>query len=229
MLPKEFAMKKIMYSTLAIFLFCAVANAQKSMAEYGPKSYLAITAGPSFPIGDFASTSIDNEDAGAARDGYTIELKYGLGLDRVFGLAANLVYGSNGVDKSFINDDAGVSIDPWRYYGILVGPRVTGTLTPQTSFDFSVLSGVAFTNSPQVTYNNEVMAEDDQATTVPLKVAADFRFNFRNKGFLFAGASYTYMRPKFNSDVLFPVESTSMAFKQKMGILGINAGIGFDF
>lgn len=223
-------MKKILFSFLSIFVFTAMAIAQESKTEIVQRNFLIVSAGPSFPFGDFASTDINNTNAGMAKTGFTIDLKYGHHFDNVFGLALGAVYGRHDVDKSFLTDGSGVSIRPWEYFGILAGPMVTGTLTPKTFFDLSVSSGVAFLTSPEGKLNGEIVAAKDNSTTVPLKLAGDFRFSFNRSGYLFGGVNYTYMKPRFNVSTQTGLGTNeNVPFNQKMNMIGVNAGIGFSF
>lgn len=211
-------------------LGCVFAIAQDKTVTTEKSNFLIITAGPSFPFGDFSSSNMDNEDAGGAKNGYNIELKFGHNFDNIFGLSAAAAYSSIPVHKSsFAEYGPDISVDPWQYFSILVGPRVTGTLSPKTFFDFSVLSGAAFVNSPKITYQNETVADKDEATAVPLKLAADLRFRLNNTGYLFGGVNYIYMKPDFTVISLFPTEPQTVEFKQKMSIVNVNLGIGFSF
>jgi opacity protein-like surface antigen len=221
-------MKKMIFSTLALLLLSVFVTAQSTYPVKVNNTFLVFTAGPAFPVSDFASSDLSNTDAGMAKNGYNIEFKLGHHFDKVFGFAATVSYGSNQVDKSFVNNAPGVKIDPWHYYALMVGPMITGTLTPKTSFDFNVLTGAAYVNSPRVKLDNEVIATDDWAATVPVKLAADFRFQFNSRGYLFTGANYLYMRPHFDASLGLG-EIQRLAFKQKMSVIGINAGLGFRF
>lgn len=221
-------MKKMLFSTLALLLLSVFVTAQSTYPVKEKNTFLVFTAGPAFPVSDFASSDMNNTDAGMAKNGYNIEFKLGHHFDKVFGFVSAVSYGSNSVDKSFVNSVPGVNIDPWHYYALMVGPMITGTLTPKTSFDFNVLTGAAYVNSPKVTLDNEVIATDDWAATVPVKLAADFRFQFNSRSYLFTGANYLYMRPHFDASLGLG-EIQRLAFKQKMSVIGINAGLGFRF
>lgn len=223
-------MKKILFSFLSLFIFTAMAIAQESNTQVVQRNFLIASAGPSFPFGDFSSTDLNNTNAGMAKTGFTIDLKYGHHFDNVFGLSLGAVYGHHDVSKSAFTDGTGVSIKPWEYFGILAGPMVTGTLTPKTFFDFSVASGVAFVTSPEGKLNGEIVAQKDNSTAVPLKLAGDFRFRFNTSGYLFGGVNYTYMKPRFNVNTQTGLgTSENVAFNQKMNMIGVNAGIGFSF
>lgn len=224
-------MKKLLLSFSALFLFFAITNAQDAKTENLKRNFLALTAGPSFPVGDFASTDLDNDDAGLAKTGFTIDLKYGHHFNNVFGLTAAAIYGRYAVDKSAISDDGttGLSIDPWQYYGILAGPLVTGGLSRQAFIDFSVLSGAVLTAFPKSTLDGIEVTKRDWSTAVPIKFAADLRFGFNNAGYIFVGGSYMYMKPKFNVTAKVDDDFETTRLKQKMGMFGANAGIGITF
>jgi len=223
-------MKKILFSFLSLIVFGAIAFAQESKTEIAQRNFLIVSAGPSFPFGDFSSTDLNNTNAGLAKTGFAIDLKYGHQFDEVLGLALGAMYGRHNVDKSFLSDGSGVSIRPWEYFGILAGPMATAKLSEKTSFDLSVMSGVAFVTSPESKLNGEVVAKKDNSTTVPLKLAGDFRFHFNTSGYLFGGVHYTYMKPGFNVNTQTGLgTSENVSFNQKMNMIGVNAGIGFGF
>jgi hypothetical protein len=219
-------MKKIITATFLATIISISGLAQEKRNFFRNGTYLLVTAGPSFPFNDFASDDISNRNAGMAKTGLTVDLKLGHHVDRVFGLAANAVYGRYAVDKSYVGNAPGVSIEPWQYYGILAGPMVTGTLSRRASFDFSVLTGAVFVNSPKaVDRNNLVVADSDWSTAVPFKLSADFRFRFNATGYFVVGTTYTYMHPEFK----MTSQTESNKFRQNMNAVGINAGIGFSF
>ena len=223
-------MKKILFSFLPLIAFGVIAFAQESKTEIVQRNFLIVSAGPSFPFGDFSSTDINNANAGLAKTGFTIDLKYGHQFDEVLGLSLGAVYGRHGVDKSFLSDGSGVSIRPWEYFGVLAGPMAIANVGKKTSFDLSVLSGLAFVTSPESKVNGEVVAQKDNSTTVPLKLAGDFRFRFNTSGYLFGGVNYTYMKPRFNVSTQTGLgTSENVTFNQKMNMIGVNAGIGFSF
>lgn len=215
---------------MAVFLFSAIALAQESKTEKFQRNFLALTAGPSFPIGDFASTNWqDNKDAGLAKTGFTIDLKYGHQINRVFGIKVNGVYGRYAVDKTALSTESGLSVDPWQYFGVLAGPMISGKLSSRTYADFSVLSGVISAAFPKATLNGTELTGRDWSNTVPLKLAADARIGLTNSLYLFAGADYLYMKPNFKVQTISENGFEMTPGKQKMDVIGINAGIGFSF
>lgn len=215
-------MKKILLLIVITFLGGILAVAQKDNTG-SKKNVLSITAGPSFPIGDFGSTNFDNDNAGMAKTGLTVNINYVHHYDKLFGLAADVTYGRNAFDEIAL-EGSEVSADPWQYYTVTVGPVITGNLTPKTSIDFSILSGMTYAKSPTFTSNLRII-EGDWSIGVPLKLAADFRYQFSKNNFFKVGANYLYMKPKFE----YNAPGDNMSLRQKMEVLGINAGIGFSF
>lgn len=220
-------MKKILFSTLALFALSVTAMAQEAKMEVSQKNFIGLTAGPAFAVGDFGSNDLNNNNAGLAKTGLLIDLKYGHHFSKIWGLAADAVYGRHNIDKSVINE-SNLSVDPWQYYGIMVGPMATATIAPKNYLDFSLLSGALFARFPESSANGQNLTQRDWSTVLPIKAAADFRLGFSNSGYIFAGASYMYAKPQFN--VSTSLEGFNITgYKQKMEVLGIYAGIGLGF
>jgi len=216
-------MKKILFSIAMLLVFDVLAIAQTAN-ENPEKNFFSFTAGPSFPIGEFASQNANNIQAGLAKTGYVIELKYAHQFDELFAVTSSAAYARYEVNKSKINGGV-TSIKPWEYYSLLIGPMITGNISKKIVLDIGALSGIAYINAPKVNVNNEVFSKRNNTNAIPLKFAVDFRFLFGKSGYLFSGVNYLYMRPNFNTTV----QSTDISFKQQMNTIGLNAGLGFIF
>ena len=220
-------MKKYISILVLVFL-CLAAVAQERITAK-PVNFFVFNAGPSFPIGDFASTNPDNHNAGMAKTGFALEYKYGHRCNEIFGLSSSLQYGRYGVDKSFLHGIPDVNIEPWEQFALLAGPMITSNLGLKSNFDLSVLSGLAMVQSPEGRFEGAEVVNADWSATAPIKVAVDFRFQFNRSGIFFIGASYLYMKPKFevltDDENLFDFNT----YRQKMHIIGMNAGLGFTF
>lgn len=232
-------MKKIVFTAIGVLMTGVMIFAQIRTS----KTFAAFTAGPSYPVGLFSNTNIDEPNAGMAKNGFNIDVKLGHQFDQVFGITGGLTYGRYAVQdphyyyyySSENGDD--VQIDPWQYYQVVAGPMISAKLSPRTNLDFSVLSGIALVTCPKTKYNGEIVSEQDRVATAPLKLGVDFRYRFNNAGYLFAGTSYQYMRPNFKIKGFMDVSETPgegfddnfYRFTQKMNTIGMNVGLGFAF
>lgn len=245
-------MKKLLCFSLTLAMVAGVTFAQKT-PTIQHKNYLAVTAGPAFPMGSFASTDVNKEDAGMAKTGFTIDLVYGRSIDKVFGLMANVGYVRHNVDQTMANslsefiNPAAMSFKPWEAYTAMLGPSVTTAITPKTSFDFGFLSGAVMVKSPGFDYQDAQMKlsmKADWATAVPLKGIANLRFQVAPKTVMAVGISYLYMKPSFNTTVtgeqtipnpnsevgtITQTVQKDASFQQKINTFGVHAGIGLTF
>jgi hypothetical protein len=218
-------MKKLLLATSALFLFCFIAISQESKSEKLQGNFLAVTAGPAFPFGDFSSTDLNNTASGSAKTGFTVDINYAHQFQNGLGLAITGLYGRHSVDKKFVSEVGNVSIDPWQFYGLMIGPMASTSVSPVVRFDLSALTGITYTTSPRVSHNGQVVMDNDWSAAVPLRLAADFKFDVSNSAFLSLGGNYLYMKPKFTTST----SSGDRSFRQPMSIFGVNAGIGLRF
>jgi hypothetical protein len=216
-------MRKLNVALLAAALLtCIYGFAQQSKTATGEKSFLILSGGPSFPVGDYGSTNVNNTQAGLARTGYNVNLQYAYYLSKNYGLTATALYTKHALDNSLFSA-ADVSADHWQYYGLVVGAISSAPVSPKTTFDFSLMAGIARVNSPRISNNNAEMVAESWATAVPVKADANMRFRLSNNWQVLTGINFIYMDPKFKMD------GTGEEFRQKMNVLGLNAGIGFGF
>ena len=107
-------------AVLIMFVFAALwANAQNAMFKPGERGFVSLNAGPSFPLGDYASNDLNKEHPGFAQTGYNITLQTGYFLVPRFGITASALYTRHGFDNSVFG--ASASGDHWKYVGVLVG------------------------------------------------------------------------------------------------------------
>jgi hypothetical protein len=216
-------MRKLNVALLAAaLLMCINGFGQQSKTSTREKSFLILSGGPSFPLGDYGSSDINNTEAGLAKTGYNVNLQYAYYLTNNFGLTATALYTKHAIDNSLFSS-VNASADHWQYFAFVVGAINSAPVSPKAAFDFSLMTGIARVNSPKVSSNNSEVLAERWATTVPLKADANMRFHLKNKWQFLAGLNFMYMDPKFKD------QSTNDNFSQKMNILGLNAGIGFGF
>ena len=93
-------MKKIVFTAIGVLMTGVMIFAQIRTS----KTFAAFTAGPSYPVGLFSNTNIDEPNAGMAKNGFNIDVKLGHQFDQVFGITGGLTYGRYAVQ------------DPHYYY-----------------------------------------------------------------------------------------------------------------
>jgi opacity protein-like surface antigen len=217
-------MKKLLLSLTVVLLagFCAMAQDKQVVNQPG---FLIISAGPAFPVGDFASKNMDNEDAGLAHTGYGINLQWGYKFKSGIGLTVTGMYARNEVDINSFGNTEGLAVDHWQYYGGLIGPLYIYNVSKITTFDFSVQAGVIRANSPKLTYHGQEIMEEAWATAMPIRADVGVRFKVFNGAYLFTGVNYFLAKPEFKANL----DGVEQEFTQKISNVGINAGIGVAF
>lgn len=188
-----------------------------------------MAAGPALPIGDFADDSPENEEAGMAKTGYTINLHGGYYLGSNFGLKATGFYTHHGV-KDFPGVPGSVDMGHWQSYGLTVGPMYRVPMTYSMDLTLAAEVGFARAGSPEVKYQGQELIRDDWSATMPLKGEAALHFLLGEKTKLMVGANYLYMKPTF--DVSARTTSgtwITQEAEQKMGVVNLFAGIGISF
>jgi hypothetical protein len=221
-------MKKLLLA-LAAVLVCAAAIAQKEQLTSESKGFLYVAAGPALPLGAFADDSPENEEAGMAKTGFTINLHGGYYMASNFGLKATGFYTRHGV-KDLPGMPGGVDMGHWQYYGLTVGPMYRVPMTYNMDLTLAAQVGVANAGTPQVKFQGQELMKDDWSITMPLKGEAALHFLLGDKAKLIVGADYLYMKPKF--DVSARNESgtwVTQEVKQKMGVVNLFAGVGISF
>jgi len=122
-------------SALLITLFSLTAKAQDDKPQ--AKSYMAFIGGLSNPLGDYASTSYSNNNAGFAKKGVTYGLDFGIYLKKNFGIGINLSVQdqgelnatdvqnlANGYNASFTKNQTSVTaVGRFSNVVLMVGPQ----------------------------------------------------------------------------------------------------------
>lgn len=228
-------MKKIIVLVTALLIgFVVTAQNKKVVRDY--KSAFSFNIGPSIPIGDFASVNSGNENAGYAKTGVNLNLNYDYKFEKYVGISVDALYGSHKMDHKIIKDwNDGTDLPTadvthYQYVGLLAGPVFTGTLSPESNINFKLLGGIGRARSPQATFQGEIFAKQDWASTFAWRVNTDVRINLSQNIFFLADLSYTQMRPEFNI-IIGPNESNPETMKVEMHVstININAGIGIKF
>lgn len=227
-------MKKV-FVLVAALLVCFVVTAQEKRVVNEMKSAFSFNIGPSFPISDFASNNAGEPNAGYAKTGINLNLNYDYMFEKHVGISFNALYGSHKMDHKIITDFMeldvpGADVTHYQYVGLLAGPVFTGTVSPKANINFKLLGGVGRARSPQATYQGEIFAKQDWASSFAWRVNSDMRFNVANNIFFMVDLSYTQMRPDFNI-ILMPNETNPETISMEMHVstINLNAGVGIKF
>ncbi len=208
-----------------------ILHAQEKENESTDKyQYIALHVGVGFPVGDFGSNTISNEEAGFAKTGVNVGLQYVYKLGKNLGVGASGFYNFFNASKSInVPGNGGstvVGLDHWQYYGLAIGPTVTIDLDEQVCLDLRALAGVAAANAPRVKLQNTALIKEDWSSTSVLQGGANLRVKMNNSRlYIFANMDFTYLYPDFT------VTSYDNAFtekiKQRMSVLNLTGGVGF--
>lgn len=221
-------MKKIMMIFAILLLTGISANAQGKQKIQNNKFFLSLAAGPSFPIGDFGSTSTDNENAGLAKTGFTTNLQFSYQLHKYFGLTSTVLYSYNNLDISQF-EQYGVKTDHWQHYGIMAGPMFILPVGEKMNTDFKVLAGITNVNSPSVKFaDGTSLLNEEWSTSFAMQLGADFRYNFTDRFYLLTNLDYILMKPKFDNSS--PIgDGSQNSYEQKINALNLTVGVGINF
>jgi hypothetical protein len=120
-------MKKMFVAALLLFLFTSEIFSQKSQAK---NSYLTLSAGPSFPIGDFASKDLLSDKSGFAAVGQSLNISYTkISLNKI-GFSIELRGQRNPVDVKAMEESLNKSVFAtgfWASNGGMPPPQIPGT------------------------------------------------------------------------------------------------------
>lgn len=233
-------MKKITFIIIAVFITSNIVaqSIQKSSVVYNSKAFLVLSAGPSIPVGVFRSTDIEKSGAGYANLGYNVNLNAGYQITNMFGVSGTVFYSRYNVDQKLVDNlNSLFSIAPrysfetdhWQYGGIVVGPMVTLKIIDNVMVDFKAMAGFARVNSPTLKVSDGVTgellatSEDRWTDAFTLQLGSNLRYNFASRFCAFANLDYGFMHPKWKAS---PNEED---FKQEMGVIDLNIGIGTTF
>lgn len=214
-------MKKILITLAGLFLL-QVGFAQTTN-PVERKSSLIFTGGAAIPVGPFASTT--SEDGGMANTGYNLNLQYARQLKGI-GLGIHGMYSSHALKNDLEDTGLNIDIGNWTYYGITAGLLSSYPINNQktVSFDIKAMIGAGFVNTPsiKITSDGESMEEPSRSSTTFLgEVGAGLRFKISQRAFLYGGADWIMMQPKFKYD--------GQSMEQKISAFNLHAGLGFNF
>ncbi len=212
------------------------------------KGYIALSAGPSFPTGDFGSKDVNNEAAGFATTGAIFDITFAQKFGKNLGMTLLLRGQANGVDTDpLVNElvaeapEASWSAETenWTIGGFLGGlygsfPMGAGG---KVTFDTRAMIGYLNATSPQITLFGDyqgttfwVNTESASAGAFAYLLGSGFRFNLGNHFCILTSVDYLGATPEF-----YEVATTSSigtyetnTYQQKFGTVNWGRGLGIS-
>ena len=152
------------------------------------KVFVGIIWGPSFPLGDLASKSTGNENAGFAKpDRFNYVFDFGYNFYKTFGISASFY--SYGFDV-----DSGSASLSHSIGGIVAGPMLSIPIAKKLLFESKLNIG----------YINSDIADDDpkyekySGKGLGVNLSASLRYNIIKHFCLITEAGYLYSNQKFD-------------------------------
>lgn len=229
-------MKKTLTITCLLLLGCGFLYAQDKKTT-DKKFFVALTAGPSFPVGVFGSTESSlYSDAGLAKVGYNVNLHAGYSIVKNFGLAGTIMYSRYTLDEKAVNNilngsglGGTVTADHWQYWAFNFGPMATVDVSDKVFLDVKLLGGYARANAPVVKYTLEgigsVATPDKWADAFTWQLGTDLRYKVAENVSVFGNLAYNYLKPTWKINL----GSEQLSLYQRMGNINLSVGAGFQF
>ena len=144
-------MKKLIIALLFISQF--------SFAQSN-RQFLGLSIGPSFALGDFKKSVLDDSTSGYAKTGVAISFNYVYRFAHNFGMQLIINYSSNSMDNMKYKNQLenahpgyGVSVEStenWSSGGFFLGPYLRFPITTKLTWDIRALGGYFGSYSPKM-------------------------------------------------------------------------------
>lgn len=212
---------------VAVLLFCGIVTAQVNKAQKDLKSYIFLSAGPSFPIGDFASTDENNDNAGFAKTGFNLDLAYGYKFNTNIGVEFSALYANHGLSKKLTSMLSGAGVDHFQIIAFMPGVSAFTKSIDKAEFGIRIRGGYATINSPHFVYAGEVLVTEDWADAFIWGGGANLKMDVSKNVFLSVNLDYLQTRPEFK--VKDNTTNETIRAIQHMADINLNAGVGIRF
>jgi hypothetical protein len=202
------------------------------------KGFIGISAGPSWPVGNFGKNNDGNENAGFAERGYNFNgIDFGYKFVPSFGLAlsfkgANVPLDVQTIANNYAQEYGGeftVKSTRWNYGGIYIGPIVS-IPTKIIDIDFRLMTGlmVAFAPDIDIRRGTEYVNQKGSAgPSISVSLGSGLRYHLSRSFSITAGFDYLLARPVFNVEYTSNNSIESETVYQNITIINTNFGIAF--
>ncbi len=236
-------MKKILFLSF-IFLVSFSVSAQ----DFKKESSIAISFGPSFPVGSFADKDLYNEKAGLAAIGGFGSVSYAYQFSKFFGAIAGISARINGVDKNALQNyrlptgggaTFGIEASTWRFFSLMGGIFQTVPITSnyKLTFEIKEMVGVQFSNSPKVTTSGFIpgigslndVKESQSVSSLAYGLGLGLNYKMANKLKFKLFGEYQGAGPKFTYVDTSLIIPSVKQIKQETGTINVGLGLVFGF
>jgi len=224
---------------------------------YAQDSFLGLSMGASFPLGDYASG--DNAfSSGYAGTNFVLNFDASYVVAPYIGIGATFSFGSNYADEDALKEtlltdldkrynqidfpapeDAEFSINmgKWTYINLMVGPNISIPLAI-LHLDFRALGGITFLTPPErevgITWTGDEIftSQSSQLIHFGYVLGAGIRFGMRGSTGIRIAADYFSSKPamKIKTDhLLIPEKDKTVTFDLPMKTLHLTVGLCFNF
>ena len=211
------------------------------------RGFIGFSIGPSFPVGDFASHSFNNEEAGFATTGLNLNINFSykfsnnIGFTMLFSESSNEFYDG----EYFSGDILGIPGD-WKATGdSWVSDNIMGGLllsfpSDKVDFDIRALVGYSFVVVPEVKftdryYGDYITIQSTSAEEVAYNFGMGLKFNVNKNMAISINADYFSTYPSFSQTVTYDDNGNIAIYSDKIPgdmlieMLNISVGVGYRF
>jgi hypothetical protein len=181
------------------------------------RGYIGLSAGLSFPNGDFASNSMTNPNAGFAKSGLYISLaEFGVLFSRRVGIVGRLFGAQYEIDHEEFEE-------PWAMGGLMLGPLFAIPLNNAAYWDFRPAVGYGAVILPESSF-----AASSTSETYVMGLGTSLRVNVGSRFAIMVAVDYIYTNPEFEVEVeveKYVPYPTITTLDQKINVVSVSLGI----
>ncbi len=211
------------------------------------KGYIAISAGPSIPIGKFAGQGLVANEVTWARLGAMCDISLGYKLNKNFGIAVLIRGQKNETDSeefivsysNFSIINSSVKSDSWRLGALMGGSYGSFPVSERLSVECRLMFGVLLARSPEIDiiYGlaaglGAIESKQESSTSAALGylMGVGLKYDVARRVCLLVNGDYFGGNAEFrNVSVMVPafMGGGTNTFSQSFSTINVSAGIGF--
>ena len=227
------------------------------LSSYAQDSFLGLSMGASFPLGDYASGD-DSFSNGYAGTNFVLNFDASYVVVPYVGIGASFSFGSNYADedalkKTLLTDleerynqinfpapedaEYNITMGKWTYINLMVGPNFSIPLVV-LHLDLRALAGITFLTPPErevtITWTEDEIftSQTSQLIHFSYVLGAGIRFGMRGATGIRIAADYFSSKPAMEiktDHLLIPEKEQTVTFDLPMKALHVTLGLCFNF